>query len=150
VLAESQERGLAAGGAAGPAAQPILDLRGPTARVITDMGQLGGAGGEAPFGGECGRAGCINGGRAAAVRSDLWPNGCPGMAARLPLNPTSLARPCDASCPSTGAAAAEEVPMPELQHNLALLVGWRRRVVGVESRQAAAAAGAGRRRRGDS
>jgi hypothetical protein len=40
VLAESQERGLAAGGGGGPVAQPILDLRGPTARVITDMEHL--------------------------------------------------------------------------------------------------------------
>jgi hypothetical protein len=62
VLAESQARGLAGGGggggAAGPGggggggglAGPILDLRGPTARVITDMEQLA-AGGGARFGG---------------------------------------------------------------------------------------------------
>ncbi|KIZ04951.1 Tuftelin-interacting protein 11, partial [Monoraphidium neglectum] len=66
VLAESQERGLAAGGGGGPVAQPILDLRGPTARVITDMEHL-------------------------------------------------------SAGPDT-AAAADSTPMPELQHNLALLV----------------------------
>jgi len=70
VLAESQERGLAGGGGGGGAAavlaQPILDLRGPTARVITDMEQLGKGTGDA--------------------------------------------------------AAADDTPMPELQHNLALLV----------------------------
>lgn len=67
MLAESQERGLAGGGAGGVVAQPILDLRGPTARVITDMEQLGMGPGDA--------------------------------------------------------GQADEVPMPELQHNLALLVG---------------------------
>jgi hypothetical protein len=43
VLAESQGRGLAGAGS-----QPILDLRGPTARVITDMEQLGKGGGGRP------------------------------------------------------------------------------------------------------
>ena len=74
MLADSQARGVAApaagaGGAAPPLLQqPILDLRGPSARVITDASQIGRGGGG---------------------------SGAPG----------------------------DDVPMPELQHNLALLVG---------------------------